>query len=238
MLKKINNIKINKIKQCQRDADGEENKMKLIKNILALTLAIISINACSSSENPNGEKDNLLKSDLMSSGELTVENQADALVIKQTDNTDDSYITSVKTGNNEYTIIVKSESQNSEISMVYENKSLFPTKATFKSKRQILSGDITNYNEAEKTFDISWKEEDGTEILAFSGVKLNNEIDFSKYESLDEETYQLKIMVNTSVISDSIDEYVAENPMPRGKRWDTFIKIVKIIIKVLAAIFS
>ena len=73
MLKKINNIKIKKIKQCQRHADGEENKMKLIKNILALTLAIITINACSSSENPNGEKDNLLKSDLMSSGELTVE---------------------------------------------------------------------------------------------------------------------------------------------------------------------
>lgn len=85
---------------------------------------------------------------------------------------------------------------------------------------------------------MSWKEEDGTEILAFNGVKLNNEIDFSKYESLDEETYQLKIMVNTSVISDSIDEYVAENPMPRGRGWNIFIKIVKIIIKVLTAIFS
>ena len=86
MLKKINNIKIKKIKQCQRHADGEENKMKLLKNILALTLAIITINACSSSENPNVEKDNSLKSSLTSSGELVVENEADALVIKQTDN--------------------------------------------------------------------------------------------------------------------------------------------------------
>lgn len=226
MFKKIKNIKT------------KENKMKLLKNILALTLAIISINACSKATNPNGEKDNSLKASLTSSGELAVKNEADALVIKQTDNTDDSYITSVKTGDNEYTITVKSESQNSEISMVYENKSLIPSKATFKGKRQILSGDITNYNEAEKTFDVSWKEEDGTEILAFNGVKLNNEIDFSKYESLDEETYQLKIMVNTSVISDSIDEYVAENPMPRGRGWNIFIKIVKIIIKVLTAIFS
>ena len=117
-----------------------------------------------------------------------------------------------------------------EISMVYENKSLFPTKAIFKGKRQILSGDITNYNEAEKTFDISWKEEDGTETLAFSGVKLNNEIDFSKYESLDEETYQLKIMVNTSVISDSIDEYVAENPLPRINWGKIIYYIIRIII--------
>lgn len=232
MLKKINDIK--NIKNIKI----KENKMKLLKNILALTLAIISINACSSSENPNGEKDNSLKASLTTSGELAVENQADALVIKQTDNTDDSYITSVKTSDNQYTVTVKSESQNIEISMVYENKSLMPSKATFKSKTQTLSGDILNYNETEKTFDISWKEEDGTEIFTFDGVKLNNEIDFSKYESLDEETYQLKIMVNTSVISDSIDEYVAENPMPRGKRWDTFIKIVKIIIKVLVAIFS
>ena len=116
--------------------------------------------------------------------------------------------------------------------MVYENKSLFPTKATFKSKRQILSGDITNYNEAEKTFDISWKEEDGTEIFTFDGVKLNNEIDFSKYESLDEETYQLKIMVNTSVISDSINAYIEENPMPRG--WILVFKILWIIASVIA----
>lgn len=221
----LNNIKNIKTK---------ENKMKLLKNILALTLAIISINACSKATNPNGEKDNSLKASLTSSGELAVESQADALVIKQTEAKDDSYITSAKTGENQYTVTVKSESQNMEISMVYENKSLFPTKATFKSKRQILSGDITNYNEAEKTFDISWKEEDGTEIFTFDGVKLNNEIDFSKYESLDEETYQLKIMVNTSVISDSIDDYVAENPLPRIN-WG---KIIYHIIQIIIAIFS
>lgn len=228
MNNKIKNFKI-KIK---------ENKMKLFKNILTLSLAIISINACSSATSPEGEKDNSLKASLTSSGELAVENEADALVIKQTDNTDDSYINSVKTGNSEYTITVKSESQNSEISMVYENKSLFPNKVAYKNGNQILSGDILNYNETEKTFDISWKEEDGTEIFVFEGVKLNNEIDYSKDESLDEETYQIKIMVNTSVISDSIDNYISENPMPRGKRWDTFIKVMKIIVKILIAIFS
>lgn len=224
MNNKIKNFKI-KIK---------ENKMKLFKNILALSLAIISINACSSATSPEGEKDNSLKASLTSSGKLSVENEADALVIKQTDNTDDSYINSVKTGNSEYTITVKSESQNSEISMVYENKSLFPNKVAYKNGNQILSGDILNYNETEKTFDISWKEEDGTEILAFNGVKLNNEIDFSKYESLDEETYQLKIMVNTSVISDSINAYIEENPMPRIN-WG---KIIYYIIRIIIIIFS
>lgn len=57
MFKKTKNIKT------------KENKMKLLKNILALTLAIISINACSKATNPNGEKDNSLKASLTSSGE-------------------------------------------------------------------------------------------------------------------------------------------------------------------------
>lgn len=61
---------------------------------------------------------------------------------------------------------------------------------------------------------------------------MNNEIDFSKYESLDEETYQLKIMVNTSVISDSINAYIEENPMPRG--WILVFKILWIIASVIA----
>lgn len=146
MNNKIKNFKI-KIK---------ENKMKLFKNILALSLAIISINACSSATSPEGEKDNSLKASLTSSGKLSVENEADALVIKQTDNTDDTYITSVKTGNNEYTATVKSEVKGYEVVMIFENYSLFPSKITIKNGEESLSGDILNYNETEKTFDISW----------------------------------------------------------------------------------
>lgn len=58
MNNKIKNFKI-KIKEI---------KMRLFKNILALSLAIISINACSSATSPEGEKDNSLKANLTSSG--------------------------------------------------------------------------------------------------------------------------------------------------------------------------
>lgn len=211
----------------------KETKMKSIKIVLAVMMALISINACSeSATNPSDSKDNSLKTSLTSSGELSVENEANALVIKQTEAKDDSYITSAKTGDNQYTVTIKSESQNSEISMVYENKSLFPSKIAIKNGDENLNGDILNYNETEKTFDIIWVDEGETDT--FDGIKLNNEIDFSKYESLDDETYQLKITVNTSVISDSIDAYIDENPMARIN-WK---QIVYYIIKIFIAIFS
>lgn len=210
--------------------------MKSIKIVLAVMMALISINACSeSATNPSDSKDNSLKTSLTSSGELSVENEANALVIKQTEAKDDSYITSAKTGDNQYTVTIKSESQNSEISMVYENKSLFPSKIAIKNGDENLNGDILNYNETEKTFDIIWVDEGETDT--FDGIKLNNEIDFSKYESLDDETYQLKITVNTSVISDSIDAYIDENPMARGKVWNFIKKLFKIIIIIIKNIF-
>lgn len=226
MNNKIKNFKI-KIK---------ENKMKLFKNILALSLAIISINACSSATSPEGEKDNSLKASLTSSGKLSVENEADALVIKQTDNTDDTYITSVKTGNNEYTATVKSEVKGYEVVMIFENYSLFPSKITIKNGEESLSGDILNYNETEKTFDISWKEADGTEVFVFEGVKLKGEVDNSKYQSSDEETYQLKTMVNGSIVSDSVNTYIDENPIMARAWWKKLLRALAIVAVIALGI--
>lgn len=223
----LNNIKNIKTK---------ENKMKLLKNILALTLAIISINACSKATNPNGEKDNSLKASLTSSGELAVKNEADALVIKQTDNTDDTYITSAKTANNEYTTTIKSEVKGYEVVMVFKNYSLFPSKITIKNGEESLNGDIINYNETEKTFDISWKDEDGTEFDVFEGIKLKGEVDNSKYKSSDEETYQLKTMVNGSIVSDSVNTYMDENPIMERGGWRTFFKILGFVAIIVLGI--
>ena len=228
MNNKIKNFKI-KIK---------ENKMKLFKNILALSLAIISINACSSATSPEGEKDNSLKASLTSSGKLAVENEADALVIKQTDNTDDTYITSVKTGNNEYTATVKSEVKGYEVVMIFENYSLFPSKITIKNGEESLSGDILNYNETEKTFDISWKEADGTEVFVFEGVKLKGEVDNSKYQSSDEETYQLKTMVNGSIVSDSVNTYIDENPIMARAWWKKLLKVLAVVAIIAWGIYT
>lgn len=209
-----------------------------LKTILAIMLAIISINACSkNATNPTEEKANQtsLKASITSSGELAVANETDALVIKQTEATNDSYITSSKTGNNQYTTVIKSESENSEISMVYENNSLFPSKIINKNSSETLNGNLLNYNETEKTFDISWVDaEDGTELFVSKGVKLTKDIDYSQYESSDEETYELKTMVNSSVIVDSINAYMDENQMARIN-WR---KVIYHIIQLLIAIFS
>lgn len=228
MRNKIKNFKI-KIKEI---------KMRLFKNILALSLAIISINACSSATSPEGEKDNSLKASLTSSGKLAVENEADALVIKQTDNTDDTYITSVKTGNNEYTATVKSEVKGYEVVMIFENYSLFPSKITIKNGEESLSGDILNYNETEKTFDISWKESDGTEVFVFEGVKLKGEVDNSKYQNSDEETYQLKTMVNSSIVSDSVNTYIDENPIMARSWWKKLLRALSIVAVIVLGIFT
>lgn len=228
MRNKIKNFKI-KIKEI---------KMRLFKNILALSLAIISINACSSATSPEGEKDNSLKASLTSSGKLSVENEADALVIKQTDNTDDTYITSVKTGNNEYTATVKSEVKGYEVVMIFENYSLFPSKITIKNGEESLSGDILNYNETEKTFDISWKEADGTEVFVFEGVKLKGEVDNSKYQNSDEETYQLKTMVNGSIVSDSVNTYIDENPIMARSWWKKLLRALSIVAVIVLGIFT
>lgn len=228
MNNKIKNFKI-KIKEI---------KMRLFKNILALSLAIISINACSSATSPEGEKDNSLKANLTSSGKLAVENEADALVIKQTDNTDDTYITSVKTGNNEYTATVKSEVKGYEVVMIFENYSLFPSKITIKNGEESLSGDILNYNEAEKTFDISWKEADGTEVFVFEGVKLKGEVNNSKYQNSDEETYQLKTMVNSSIVSDSVNTYIDENPIMARSWWKKLLRALSIVAVIVLGIFT
>lgn len=157
------------------------------------------------------------------------------MVIKQTEATNDSYITSSKTGNNQYTTVIKSESENSEISMVYENNSLFPSKIINKNSSETLNGNLLNYNETEKTFDISWVDaEDETELFVSKGVKLTKDIDYSQYESSDKETYELKTMVNSSVIVDSINAYMDENQMARIN-WR---KVIYHIIQLLIAIFS
>ena len=111
--------------------------------------------------------------------------------------------------------------------MVFKNYSLFPSKITIKNGEESLNGDITNYNETEKTFDISWKDEDGTEFDVFEGIKLKGEV---------EETYQLKTMVNGSIVSDSVNTYMDENPIMERGGWRTFFKILGFVAIIVLGI--
>lgn len=120
--------------------------------------------------------------------------------------------------------------------MVFKNYSLFPSKITIKNGEESLNGDIINYNETEKTFDISWKDEYGTEFDVFEGIKLKGEVDNSKYKSSDEETYQLKTMVNGSIVSDSVNTYMDENPIMERGGWRTFFKILGFVAIIVLGI--
>lgn len=122
--------------------------------------------------------------------------------------------------------------------MIFENYSLFPSKITIKNGEESLSGDILNYNETEKTFDISWKEADGTEVFVFEGVKLKGEVDNSKYQNSDEETYQLKTMVNSSIVSDSVNTYIDENPIMARSWWKKLLRALSIVAVIVLGIFT
>lgn len=106
--------------------------------------------------------------------------------------------------------------ETNKINMVYKNGSLFPSKITIENGSITLNGDILNYNETEKTFDISFKEGD-TETVYFENVKIKNELDVSNLENLDNETsYRIKTMLTSYMVYNSIAEHANENPTTRA----------------------
>ncbi len=107
------------------------------------------------------------------------------------------------------------ESGTNEFIMKYEKNSLIPSEITINAESQVLNGYILNYNEENKTFDISWKK-DNIEISYSKNIKLTSEIDESKLVNLDDEqVYRIKTMMNSYIVADSINEYMNNNPQPR-----------------------
>ena len=166
----------------------------------------------SKTTNPTDVGDVSLRESLTSSGKLSIyeDTEKNSLIMKEENSSNNGYVSASKTSDNQYTVLI-SDDKNSKVTTIYNNNSLFPDKISINNGTSILNGDILNYNETENTFDISW--------------------------SNDEETYELKIMLTSSLITDSMNDYINENPMPRS--WlDVLFGILGAIGLVVLGIFS
>ncbi|WP_295298748.1 hypothetical protein [uncultured Brachyspira sp.] len=197
----------------------------------------ITIMSCNSkTTNPTDIGDVSLRESLTSSGKLSIyeDTEKNSLIMKEENSSNNGYVSASKTSDNQYTVLI-SDDKNSKVTTIYNN-SLFPDKISINNGTSILNGDILNYNETENTFDISWREDDGTEIFYFSGIKLKGKVD-SKFSSNDEETYELKIMLTSSLITDSMNDYINENPMPRAW-WNIFLKVIAVVAIITVGVLT
>ncbi len=190
----------------------------------------------SKTTNPTDIGDVSLRESLTSSGKLSIyeDTEKNSLIMKEENSSNNGYVSASKTSDNQYTVLI-SDDKNSKVTTIYNN-SLFPDKISINNGTSILNGDILNYNETENTFDISWREDDGTEIFYFSGIKLKGKVD-SKFSSNDEETYELKIMLTSSLITDSMNDYINENPMPRAW-WNIFLKVIAVVAIITVGVLT
>ncbi|PLV64479.1 hypothetical protein [Brachyspira pilosicoli] len=198
----------------------------------------ITIMSCNSkTTNPTDIGDVSLRESLTSSGKLSIyeDTEKNSLIMKEENSSNNGYVSASKTSDNQYTVLI-SDDKNSKVTTIYNNNSLFPDKISINNGTSILNGDILNYNETENTFDISWREDDGTEIFYFSGIKLKGKVD-SKFSSNDEETYELKIMLTSSLITDSMNDYINENPMPRAW-WNIFLKVIAVVAIITVGVLT
>ena len=205
---------------------------------LTVILTSITIMSCNSkTTNPTDIGDVSLRESLTSSGKLSIyeDTEKNSLIMKEENSSNNGYVSASKTSDNQYTVLI-SDDKNSKVTTIYNNNSLFPDKISINNGTSILNGDILNYNETENTFDISWREDDGTEIFYFSGIKLKGKVD-SKFSSNDEETYELKIMLTSSLITDSMNDYINENPMPRAW-WNIFLKVIAVVAIITVGVLT
>lgn len=188
---------------------------KKLTIFLIIAVFIINLSACNKSTTNPTKTETTEVVDLNYSEfskYIVVENKTDnSLSINKKDSSS-NYIKSVK--KNGYYLNYL-ESGTNEFIMKYEKNSLIPSEITINAESQVLNGYILNYNEENKTFDISWKK-DNIEILYSKNIKLTSEIDESKLVNLDDEqVYRIKTMMNSYIVADSINEYMNNNPQPR-----------------------
>lgn len=196
---------------------------KKMSSVFMVALTIINLSACSKvSTNPK-EASSILDINYLNTSNVVVEEngEIDTLSIKDKGAVD-SYIDSIKTSKGYETYL---NIETNKVNMVYKNGSLFPSQMTIENDSITLNVNILNYNETEKTFDISFKEGD-IETAYFENIKIKNELDVSNLENLDNESsYRIKTMLTSYMVYNSIAEHVNENPTPRAW-WITLIFVV------------
>ena len=118
------------------------------------------------------------------------------------------FLVSSKTNEDEYTAILTDEKNNITVAMVYKDGKNFPDYITFAKDNQIVRGTASDY--VNGAFDVLWELNDFQEV--FYNIKLTNDIDYyNNISGLDKtENYQAKTIITSLKIWDAINNYVQE----------------------------
>lgn len=137
-----------------------------------------------------------------------VENRTKNLWMKINGVSENLFLVSSKTNEDEYTAILTDEKNNITVAMVYKDGKNFPDYITFAKDNQIVRGTASDY--VNGAFDVLWELNDFQEV--FYNIKLTNDIDYyNNISGLDKtENYQAKTIITSLKIWDAINNYVQE----------------------------
>ncbi|WP_288680063.1 colicin lysis protein [uncultured Brachyspira sp.] len=183
--------------------------MKKVCYVFMISLTLINFWGCAkkSIQPIGGTKTEVYFSYLNDDYEV-VENRTKNLWMKINGVSENLFLVSSKTNEDEYTAILTDEKNNITVAMVYKDGKNFPDYITFAKDNQIVRGTASDY--VNGAFDVLWELNDFQEV--FYNIKLTNDIDYyNNISGLDKtENYQAKTIITSLKIWDAINNYVQE----------------------------
>lgn len=183
--------------------------MKKVCYVFMISLTLINFWGCAkkSIQPIGGTKTEVYFSYLNDDYEV-VENKTKNLWMKINGVSENLFLVSSKTNEDEYTAILTDEKNNITVAMVYKDGKNFPDYITFAKDNQIVRGTASDY--VNGAFDVLWELNDFQEV--FYNIKLTNDIDYyNNISGLDKtENYQAKTIITSLKIWDAINNYVQE----------------------------
>lgn len=183
--------------------------MKKVCYVFMISLTLINFWGCAkkSIQPIGGAKTEVYFSYLNDDYEV-VENKTKNLWMKINGVSENLFLVSSKTNEDEYTAILTDEKNNITVAMVYKDGKNFPDYITFAKDNQIVRGTASDY--VNGAFDVLWELNDFQEV--FYNIKLTNDIDYyNNISGLDKtENYQARTIITSLKIWDAINNYVQE----------------------------
>lgn len=212
--------------------------MKKVCYVFMISLTLINFWGCAkkSIQPIGGTKTEVYFSYLNDDYEV-VENKTKNLWMKINGVSENLFLVSSKTNEDEYTAILTDEKNNITVAMVYKDGKNFPDYITFAKDNQIVRGTASDY--VNGAFDVLWELNDFQEV--FYNIKLTNDIDYyNNISGLDKtENYQAKTIITSLKIWDAINNYVQEpNNRPSARFFDIIFGFFLAISIPAAAIIT
>lgn len=212
--------------------------MKKVCYVFMISLTLINFWGCAkkSIQPIGGTKTEVYFSYLNDDYEV-VENRTKNLWMKINGVSENLFLVSSKTNEDEYTAILTDEKNNITVAMVYKDGKNFPDYITFAKDNQIVRGTASDY--VNGAFDVLWELNDFQEV--FYNIKLTNDIDYyNNISGLDKtENYQAKTIITSLKIWDAINNYVQEpNNIPSARFFDIIFGFFLAISIPAAAIIT